>query len=183
MKKPEKTRKPMGFFNVGFLEKTHWVQSDRTQSSPPCGPTLWFSRPDPLVFSAQPSGFLGPTLWFSRPDSLVFSARLSGFLGQTLGFPWPDTRVFLARPSGIFGRPLGFLGCSSGFSLPNPPGFLCKTLGFSVFSGVYLAVAWLQVSLTSGLLSHAGLCGRACPCIVRPVPTSPGPWFPYLLRR
>ena len=26
----------MGFFNVGFLEKTHWVQSDRTQSGPPC---------------------------------------------------------------------------------------------------------------------------------------------------
>ena len=36
MKKPEKTQKPTGFFNVGFFEKTHWVQSDRTQSGPPC---------------------------------------------------------------------------------------------------------------------------------------------------
>ena len=36
MKKPQKTQKPMGFFNEGFFEKTHWVQSDRTQSGPPC---------------------------------------------------------------------------------------------------------------------------------------------------
>ena len=35
-KKNEKTQKPMGFFNLGFFEKTHWVQSDRTQSGPPC---------------------------------------------------------------------------------------------------------------------------------------------------
>ena len=36
MKKPQKKQKPTGFFNVGFFEKTHWVQSDRTQSGPPC---------------------------------------------------------------------------------------------------------------------------------------------------
>ena len=35
-KKNEKKQKPMGFFNVGFFEKTHWVQSNRTQSGPPC---------------------------------------------------------------------------------------------------------------------------------------------------
>ena len=71
-----------------------------------------------------------------------------------------------------------------GFSRPVPRGFLGTTRGFSVFFffGFSSAVAWSQVSLTSGLLSHVGLCGCACPCVVvRPVTTSPGPWFPYLL--
>ena len=31
-----KKKKKMGFFNVGFFKKNHWVQSDRTQSGPPC---------------------------------------------------------------------------------------------------------------------------------------------------
>ena len=82
----------------------------------------------------------------------------TGFLGLTLEFSWPDTLVFLTQPSG----------------------FLDTTLCF--FSGVSSAVAWPQVSLTSGLLSHAGLCGCASPRVVRPVPTSPGPWFPFFLR-
>ena len=108
-------------------------------------------------------GFLDPTLWFTRPDPRGFSQPdPRGFLSPNLWFSRPDPHAFSARTSGFLDRPSGFLSTTLGFS-EALLGHRCPSL--RVYS------------------SHAGLCGHDCPrVVVRPVPTSPGLWFPYLQR-
>ena len=132
------------------------------------------SQPDPWVFLDPTLRFSLPTLGFSRPDPLVFTATLGVFSAQPLFFSRPGPRVFCGR--------------LSGFSRPAPRSFLSPFVWvFSAQISIFLAFARLLIGCRCPPLrvysSHAGLCGCDCSrVVVSSLSTSPGPWFPYLLR-
>ena len=164
---------PGGYPNHGCSQPDPWIFLDPTLRF--SLPTLGFSRPDPLVFTATLGVFSAQPLFFSRPGPRVFCGRLSGFSR-------PAPRSFLGPPLGVFSaRP-------SEFSQPAPRSFLSPFLWvFSAQISVFLAFARLLIGCRCPPLrvysSHAGLCGCDCPRVVlSSLSTSPGPWFPYLLR-
>ena len=124
-----------------------------------------------------------------RSYALLFGLQVARVFTRNLVF---FSRVFSTRPSGFLGLTLGgFLSPNLWFSRPDPHAFSARTSGFSWPPlGVSRHDSWFFRCLLGHRCpslrvysSHVGLCGHDCPrIVVRPVPTSPGLWFPYLLR-